>query len=109
VVDIKPEISQLTNNVTIEQGNLKFGGIPFINREIVNQWDLFLGSQPDKPVNLTINAGAYTGEYELGGLWISSLEVNDGASKVDLRFTKPNRRDGITHLPPEPPRSRLKV
>ena len=93
VVDFKPEISQVNNNVTIEQGNLKFGGIPFINQDIVNQWELFLGSQPGKPVNLTINAGAYTGDYELGGLWISSLEVNDGASKVNLRFSEPNQAE----------------
>ena len=41
-------------------------------------------------MNLVIKAGAYEGNFELGGLSIHSLEVTDGASKVDVSFSKPN-------------------
>jgi hypothetical protein len=52
-----------------------------------NEWDLKLGSMP---MDLVISAGAYDGTLELGGLSLTSLEVNDGASNVDLSFSEPN-------------------
>ena len=42
-------------------------------------------------MDLVISAGAYEGTLELGGLSLKSLEVKDGASNVDLSFSKPNR------------------
>ena len=47
---------------TIKQGNLN--NIPYPGN-IKNNWDFKLGNTP---IDLTINAGAYTGTYELGGL-----------------------------------------
>jgi Cell wall-active antibiotics response 4TMS YvqF len=41
-------------------------------------------------MELNINAGAYDGEYELGGLSLTSLTVKDGAANVELSFSKPN-------------------
>jgi hypothetical protein len=87
VVDIKPVVTIDNNNVTIEQGNLKITGIPVINSNVVNDWSLSLANAP---MSLVIKAGAYQGNYELGGLSLHSLEVTDGASKVDLNFSKPN-------------------
>lgn len=87
VADFKPLITTDNNNITIEQQNLKLTGIPTINSKIINEWNLSLSTSP---MNLLINAGAYEGTYELGGLSIHRLEVTDGASKVNLSFSKPN-------------------
>jgi hypothetical protein len=87
VADFKPVVTIDSNNINIEQGNFKLIGIPTIKSNIINDWNLSLGNSP---MSLLIKAGAYTGSYELGGLSIHSLEVTDGASKVDLSFSKPN-------------------
>lgn len=87
VTDFKPGITVDNNNINIEQGNLKVTGIPTFNSDIVNDWNFSLANAP---MNLVINAGAYKGEYELGGLSIRSLEVTDGASQVNLSFSQAN-------------------
>ncbi|MFZ2096305.1 MAG: toast rack family protein [Anaerolineales bacterium] len=88
VTDLKPTVMIDNDNITIEQGNLKLNGIPIINSNIINDWDLSLGNSP---MSLYIKAGAYTGNYELGGLSIHRLEITDGAAKVQLNFSKPNQ------------------
>lgn len=87
VTDFKPVVTSDSTNIKIEQGNLKLTGIPTINSSVVNNWNLSLGNSP---ISLAIKAGAYEGTYELGGLSIHSLEVTDGASTVNLSFSKPN-------------------
>jgi hypothetical protein len=87
VTDFKPVVTSDSINIKIEQGNLKLTGIPTINSSVVNNWNLSLGNSP---MSLAIKAGAYEGTYELGGLSIHSLEVTDGASTVNLSFSKPN-------------------
>jgi hypothetical protein len=87
VTDFKPVVTIDSNNINIDQGNLKLTGIPTFNSNIVNEWNLSLGNSP---MSLVIKAGAYEGTYELGGLSIHSLDVTDGASKVNLSFSKPN-------------------
>jgi hypothetical protein len=52
-----------------------------------NEWDLRLGKTP---MDLTIAAGAYDGNLELGGLSLRSLTIQDGASDVELSFSEPN-------------------
>jgi len=84
VEDLKPEIVEDGGNVEIKQGN--FNGIPPFDG-MKNEWDLKLGKSP---MDLTINAGAYSGEYELGGLALKSLTISDGAADVSLSFSKPN-------------------
>ena len=84
VEDLKPEIVKDGNTIEIKQGDFK-SLPPFKNMK--NEWDLKLGSAP---MDLVISAGAYDGTIELGGLALRSLEVKDGASDVDLSFSKPN-------------------
>jgi hypothetical protein len=93
VSDFKPQISIDSNNINIEQGNIKVGGIPYINQNIINEWKLSLGNSP---MSLIISAGAYTGDYELGGLSIHRLRVTDGASKAKLNFSKPNQVEMVS-------------
>jgi len=84
VREMKPEVIENGPNIEIKQGN--FDGIPPFN-DLKNQWDLKLGSTP---MELTIDAGAYEGTMELGGLSLKSLAVKDGAASVNLSFSEPN-------------------
>lgn len=87
VRDLKPEVDSNDGNIEIKQGN--FEGIPPFDG-MKNKWDLKLGNTP---MDLTVNAGAYTGTYDLGGLALKSLTVKDGAAHVELTFTQPNTVD----------------
>jgi hypothetical protein len=84
VDDFKPEIVENGNRIEIKQGNLD--SIPPLE-DLRNEWDLKLGSAP---MDLVVSAGAYEGTLDLGGLSLKSLEINDGASNVDLSFSEPN-------------------
>jgi len=91
VADFKPKIKVDEQQVRMETGNLDLHGFPDLNtNDIKNKWDLKLG---DQPMQLKINAGAYQGEMELGGLMLKSLEVNDGAADVRLKFSEPNKTE----------------
>jgi len=82
--ELKPEIISNDGSVEIKQGDFK----NLINpNDIKNEWDLRLGNTP---INLNINAGAYEGTYELGGLSLTNLTVKDGAARVNLSFSEPN-------------------
>ncbi len=87
VPDLKPQIITQGSDIQIKQGELKNFAYP---NQMHNKWDLQLGSSP---MDLTINAGAYNGTYELGGLSLTSLTVKDGASNVKMSFTQPNTSD----------------
>jgi hypothetical protein len=91
VVDFKPKIKIDKQQVRLETGNLDIHGIPnFNSNDIKNKWDLKLGGQP---MQLKINAGAYQGDIELGGLALKSLEVNDGAAESRLKFSEANKTE----------------
>jgi len=84
VKELKPEVVKDGGNIEIKQGN--FDGIPPFDG-MKNKWDLQLGKMP---MDLTIEAGAYNGKYELGGLALRSLTIQDGAAEVNLSFSEPN-------------------
>jgi hypothetical protein len=44
-------------------------------------------------MDLNINAGAYKGVLDLGGLAIQNLRISDGAADVSLDFSSPNQAD----------------
>jgi hypothetical protein len=87
VPDFQPTVTINDDRILIDQGSLDMEGIPNFNRDIVNEWNLNLGNSP---LSLVIKAGAYLGEYELGGLSIERLEIGDGAAKAELKFSSPN-------------------
>jgi hypothetical protein len=88
VTDLKPNITISEDKVKIETGNLQINGIPDFEDRMKNIWDLELGKDP---LDLTIKSGAYVGDFELGGLAITNLQISDGAAEVDLNFQEPNR------------------
>ena len=87
IEDLKPEIIENGDRIEIKQGD--FNGLPPFD-DITNEWDLQLG---DAPLDLTVQAGAYEGNLELGGLSLKNLTVRDGAAHVDLSFTEPNQAE----------------
>lgn len=87
VEDLKPSIQKSGNSVEIKQGD--FHKLPAFD-DMKNEWDLKLS---DTPLDLTVQAGAYEGNLELGGLALKSLTVRDGASHVDLSFQEPNQAE----------------
>ncbi|MBI5935267.1 MAG: hypothetical protein HY867_16320 [Chloroflexi bacterium] len=86
---VKPVIKTDGDSIRIQSGDGSFNAFPNFNN-LVNRWDLKLGSAP---TDLNIEAGAYTGEFEFGGLALTSLTVQDGASTVNLSFSKPNKAE----------------
>jgi len=88
VMDFKPVIETTGSQVEIKQGNLEIKGIPNFEKDIKNDWDLKIAE--GTPLNLKINAGAYSGRYEFGGLSLENLEITDGASDVNVSFSEPN-------------------
>lgn len=86
VADWKPTVTRDGAEVRIEQGrNEDQLGLP--DSGLINHWDLKLGAVP---LELTVNAGAYDGQVELGGLRLRRLEFNDGASTNSLAFSEAN-------------------
>ena len=82
--ELKPEVISRDGNVEIRHSDFQ----NLINpKDVRNEWDLKLGASP---MELKINAGAYKGRYEFGGLSLTSLTVKDGASNVELSFSEPN-------------------
>ena len=87
VPDLKPEVVKDGGDIQIRQGDLQ--GLPPLDN-IKNEWQLQLGNTP---MDLTIKAGAYEGDLELGGLALKGLTVRDGASNVNLSFGQPNEAE----------------
>ena len=44
-------------------------------------------------MNLSIQSGAYDGTFEFGGLALTNLSIEDGASHVELAFSEPNQAE----------------
>ncbi|MDY6917724.1 MAG: hypothetical protein SVP26_07230 [Chloroflexota bacterium] len=79
-----PTIVVDADTVDIVQG----GPSGIITGGNVNNWVLHFGGE--MPFNMTINAGAYSGEWELGGLPLTALSINEGAADSVFSFSAPN-------------------
>lgn len=84
--ELKPEINTDGSDVEVRVGDGDVNIFPNLNN-IKNEWDLELG---DQPMNLSLESGAYEGEFELGGLALTRLDIKDGASNVEISFSKLN-------------------
>ena len=62
--------------------------VPSNKDEIVNAWNLSL---TDQPLDLNINAGVYNGKFELGGLSLTSLKIDEAGSELECNFSEPNK------------------
>jgi len=86
IADFKPVITSDDGEVEIKQGEYRFQTTNLA--DIQNEWTLKLGNTP---MDLTVNAGAYQGKYELGGLALTGLTIKDGAANVSVSFSEPNQ------------------
>lgn len=87
VRELEPEVFVSGSDVRISQ-EIENVGIPSIgSHDLVNEWDLTFAPVP---MRLEIAAGAYEGEFELGGLALADLDIRDGAAQVELTFDEPN-------------------
>jgi len=85
VAEWKPTVSHQSGAVSIAQGTNFSNQLPPQN--VVNDWQLKLGQAP---IDLTINAGAYDSTLSLGGIPLTGLTINDGASNANISFATPN-------------------
>lgn len=83
---VKPQVATDGGNVQVRMGETHVNFLPSYDN-LKNEWDFKLGSQP---VDLNIESGAYKGEFEFGGLALTSLSIKDGAADVELSFSEPN-------------------
>ena len=87
VPEFAPQVQIDGKEVRIESGDLETK-LPNFGDDLENIWELEVGSMP---MELSINAGAYEGKIDLGGLNLHHLEIADGASDVELEFSEPNK------------------
>jgi hypothetical protein len=79
-----PAVVVNDNSVSIVQG----GPSGIVTGGTINNWVLHFGTE--MPFSLEINAGAYSGEWKLGGLPLTALTVNEGAASSTFSFSSAN-------------------
>jgi len=85
--EFEPVVKVDEGDVRVQVGDNEFKGLPAF-KDLKNEWDLKLGNTP---MDLTIESGAYDGNFELGGLSLKNLILKDGAANVELAFSEPNQ------------------
>jgi hypothetical protein len=83
----EPKVETTGSSYTLRQGELKTEGFPIFQDDFKNEWDLQLANTP---MSLNIEAVAYTGNFELGGLSLENLAISDGGSDFSGTFSDPN-------------------
>lgn len=85
--DWEPKLTRADHSLEIHQG--KSGDVGGFNvNDIKNEWDLKLTQSV--PLDLSIEAGAYTGRMDLSGVPLRTLEIHDGASDNTIQFNTLN-------------------
>jgi hypothetical protein len=87
VPDFEPQVEANGSSYTLRSGDLKDKGIPNFQEDVKNEWDLKLA---DTPMSLSIQAGAYDGSFELGGLSLEKLAISEIGSDLTGTFSEPN-------------------
>ena len=85
VPEWKPEITQTGNRVAVKQrSRVTWQGF----ESPINDWEIKMGKT--KPFRLRVKTGVMRGEWELGGLPLTGLDVETGVSQSKLSFSEPN-------------------
>ncbi len=87
VPDFEPKVETAGSAYTLRAGDMEIEGIPINEGEVKNEWDLQLANTP---MSLNIQAGAYNGSFELGGLSLEKLAISEGGSDLTATFSEPN-------------------
>lgn len=83
VAEWEPALTNTGTTVTLQQPDLDDVNLGLLGDEVVNDWNLTLG---DVPMRLEVEAGAYEGALELGGVPLRRLQIRDGASSSTVSF-----------------------
>jgi hypothetical protein len=87
VPEFQLSVSQSGNKVDIVQGPT--GGFQgLLPKDLINKWNVKFSNRV--PMNLVVQAGAYSGSWNLGGLRLQSLKWDEGASKSTITFDQAN-------------------
>ena len=86
--ELEPKVDGSGSSYTLRHDDLKIEGIPNFQDDVKNEWDLQLANTP---MSLNIQAGAYNGSFELGGLSLEKLAISEGGSNVACTFSTPNQ------------------
>jgi hypothetical protein len=86
--DFEPKVESSGSSATLRTGDMKIKGIPVFKDDLKNEWDLQLANTP---MSLNIQAGAYSGSFELGGLSLEKLAISEGGSDLTAAFSEPNQ------------------
>ena len=85
VDDFKPVVTTSGSTVRVAQGKTS---IRSFRGTVKNDWNLSIG---DAPMALKLAVGAAKGELELGGLSLTDLLVDQGATDLEVSFSQPNQ------------------
>ena len=86
-LDFEPKVKSVGTSYTLRQGDQDIKGVPVVQEDLINEWDLQLANIP---MSLNIQAGAYNGNFELGGLSLEKLTISEGGSNLNCMFSEPN-------------------
>ena len=86
--ELIPTIDMGDGIFTMRQGDSEMGDFPIFQDEVFSFWDLQLANVP---MNLNIQAGAYDGEIEMGGLSLKNISIFEGGSDLSGSFSSPNQ------------------
>jgi hypothetical protein len=86
--DFEPKVEASGSSYLLRTGDMKIEGIPVFTDDLQNEWDLQIANTP---LSLNIQAGAYSGLFELGGLSLEKLAISEGGSDLTAAFSEPNR------------------
>jgi hypothetical protein len=84
VEQLRPTVTINGDAVTIDQTNKSLN----LSNKLRNEWNLRLSKAV--PLSLNVDAGAYRGSYDLGGLRLRALNVSQGAAESTYNFGEPN-------------------
>jgi hypothetical protein len=87
VIDWEPTVTRDDSSIEITQGKVSNVGGINVN-DIKNDWEIKFGDKT--PINLSIDAGAYSGTMDFTGVPLSALIIHDGASDNDVTFDSGN-------------------
>ena len=87
-VELQPKTEVTGSSYRLYQGDPADKRIPNIEGDIQNEWDLQLAN---RPMSLYIDAGPYTGSFELGGLSLEKLTIAEIGSDLKAAFSQPNQ------------------